>query len=272
MPGMVKNWVLTSGSKSGILVLSEYQLGIAVVTEGSHRSVRILSPMGRDTLARRVSDAIKAYIVNEHLAPGSQLPSERRLSELLAVSRNVVREGLSIMVAEGVITKKPGKGIFLSEIGEPALAQEGEEILEQERARYEAVREARAVVELGAIGLIVGRISDADLEQLEQSVVKLEGKAQSGEMFLREDMQFHLTLLRAARNEFLLQWSPMVEEVMRVWAYQKVSLADAFKTGLRREDAARVAAEHRAILEAIRRRDVQQARALLKQHLMVPGL
>ncbi|NIV40175.1 MAG: GntR family transcriptional regulator, partial [Anaerolineae bacterium] len=53
--------------------------------------------MSRDTLARRVSDAIKAYIVNEHLSPGSKLPSERRLSESLAVSRNVVREGLSIL-------------------------------------------------------------------------------------------------------------------------------------------------------------------------------
>jgi GntR family transcriptional repressor for pyruvate dehydrogenase complex len=128
------------------------------------------------------------------------------------------------------------------------------------------------VVEVGAIGLIVNRISQADLEQLEQSVVQLEEKAKSGELFLREDMQFHLTLLRAARNEFLLQWSPMVEEVMRVWAYQQNSLAGAFRAGLRREDAARVAAEHRAILEAVRRRDANEARTLLKQHLMIPGL
>jgi DNA-binding FadR family transcriptional regulator len=110
------------------------------------------------------------------------------------------------------------------------------------------------------------------LDQLEQSVVNLEDKAKSGEMFLREDLQFHLTLLQAARNEFLLQWSPMVEEVMRVWVYQQNSLAEVFKADLRRQDAARVAAEHRAILEAIRRRDAQEARALLKQHLMVPGL
>ena len=263
---------MTFAFESGILVLTEYQLGIPMLTDRAQRSVRTLGPMSRETLARRVSDAIKAYIVSEHLAPGSQLPSERRLSELLAVSRNVVREGLSILVAEGVITKRPGKGIFLSEVGEPALVQEGAEILEQERVRYEAVREARAVVEVGAIGLIAARINDADLEQLEQSVIKLEEKAKSGEMFLREDLQFHLTLLQAARNEFLLQWSPMVEEVMRVWVYQQNSLAEVFKVDLLRQDAARVAAEHRAILEAIRRRDAQEARALLQQHLMVPGL
>ena len=190
----------------------------------------ILRPVTKDTLARQVSDAIKAYIVSQNLPPGSQLPSERTLKETLAVSRNVVREGLSILVAEGVITKKPGKGIFLSEVGEPALVQEGAEILEQERARYEAVREARAVVEVGAIGLIANRISESDLEQLEQSVVQLEEKAESGELFLREDMQFHLTLLRAARNELLLQWSPMVEEVMRTWSYRADALDGMLET------------------------------------------
>jgi len=228
--------------------------------------------MTKDTLARRVSDVIKAYIVSHNLPPGSQLPSERELKEMLAVSRNVVREGLTILVAEGVITKKPGKGIFLRQTGEMAFTQEGEEILEQQRARYEAIREARAVVEVGAIGLIVSRITDEDLEQLEQSVVNLEQKLAVGEMFIREDMQFHLTLLRAARNDFLLQWSPMVEEVMRVWVYQKDSLASAIKTGSLRDDAARVAAEHRAILQAIRHRDVHEARLLLKKHFLVPGL
>lgn len=232
----------------------------------------ILRPVTKDTLARQVSDAIKAYIVSQNLPPGSQLPSERELKETLAVSRNVVREGLSILVAEGVITKKPGKGIFLRQTGELALTQEGEEILEQERARYEAIREARAVVEVGAVGLIVSRITEQDLEQLEQSVANLERKTASGEMLIREDMQFHLTLLRAARNDFLLQWSPMVEEVMRVWVYQKDSLASAINTGSLRKDSARVAAEHRAILEAIRDRNVREARTLLKQHFLVPGL
>jgi GntR family transcriptional repressor for pyruvate dehydrogenase complex len=238
----------------------------------SQNGIEVLRPMTKDTLALRVADAIKAYIVSENLLPGSQLPSERKLSETLAVSRNVVREGLSILVAEGVITKKPGKGIFLREIRETGLVQMGGEILEQEQARYDAIREARAAVELGAIGLIANRVTERDLEQLEQTVLELERKAEAGEMFFREDMQFHLTLLQSARNDFLLQWSPMVEEVMRAWVYQKDSMASAIKPRLRREDGARVAAEHRAILEAIRRRDVDESRALLKKHFLVLDL
>jgi GntR family transcriptional repressor for pyruvate dehydrogenase complex len=241
------------------------------VEQVSQNSIDILRPMTKDTLALRVCDAIKAHIVSENLAPGSQLPSERRLSETLAVSRNVVREGLSILVAEGMITKRPGKGIFLRDTGNLALAQQGGAILEQEQARYQAIREARAAVEVGAIGLIVSRITENDLEQLEQSVAELERKADLGEMFVSEDMQFHLILLRAARNDFLLQWSPMVEEVMRVWAYELDSLAKAIRPGSPRSDAARVATEHRAILAAIRERDVHKAQTLLKQHFWCPN-
>ncbi len=238
----------------------------------ANNNIEILRPMTKDTLTLRVADAIKAYIVSENLSPGAQLPSERNLSELLAVSRNVVREGLSILVAEGVIVKKPGKGIFVREMAEASLAQMGGEILKQERRRYEAIREARAAVEIGAIGLIVSRVTEGDLEQLEQTVIDLERKASAEETFLREDMQFHLTLLQSARNEFLLQWSPMVEETMRLWMYQKDSLASAVKPRMSQEDGARVAAEHRAILEAIRNRDVEASRTLLKKHFLVSDL
>lgn len=228
--------------------------------------------MTRDSLSLQVCDAIKAYIVSENLEPGSQLPSERQLSEVLAVSRNVVREGLSLLVAEGIITKKAGKGIFLREIDGLAVAGGGHEILAQERARYEAIREARAAVEVGAIGLIVSRITEAELAQLEQTVVDLEHKLEQGESFIKKDLQFHMILLQAARNELLLQWSPMVEEVMRVWVYQRDALGSAIRPRAVREDATRVAAEHRAILEAVRNRDVEQARMLLKKHFLVPNL
>ena len=85
-------------------------------------------------------------------------------------------------------------------------------------------------------------------------------------------MKFHLTLLQSARNEFLLQWSPMVEETMRLWMYQEDSLASAVKPRMSREDGARVAAEHRAILEAIRKRDVEASRILLREHFLVSDL
>ena len=231
-----------------------------------------LRPMSKKTLAHRVSEAIKAYIVSEHLEPGGKLPTERQLAEALGVSRNVVREGLSALVIEGIIVKNPGSGIFLRSIDAESLSRVGKRLLEEEHDRYEGIREARAAVEVGAIGLIVERITEEEIEQLEKIEAAFEQRMQRGESFWNEDMKFHVILLRAARNELLIQWTPFVEEVMRVWAYQTDDMELAFKAPAPDGEGGRVAAEHRAILAAIRSRDAHQARELLRRHFRIEGL
>jgi GntR family transcriptional repressor for pyruvate dehydrogenase complex len=228
----------------------------------------ILQPMSRDSLAVRVADAVKAYIVAESLEPGNQIPSERQLSEAFAVSRNIVREGLSALVAEGIIIKRPGRGVFLRQFDKSTMALDGKRALEEQQERYNAVREARAAVELGAIGLIISRITGTELRQLEDISKALERKVERDEPFFKDDMNFHLTLLRATRNEFLLQWTPLVEEVMRTWSYQEDALRGIIKTYPKAEGR-RVAAEHRAILEAVQARDIDNARMRLKKHLQI---
>jgi len=242
------------------------------VSKTSIRRLQGLRPMGKKTLAHRVSEAIKAFILSEHLEPGSKLPTERQLAEALGVSRNVVREGLSALVIEGIIVKNPGSGIFLRSIDIDSLSQVGERVLNEEKARYEGIREARAAVEVGAIGIIVERITEEELQQLEEIELAFERRMQRGESFWNEDMKFHLTLLRAARNELLLQWTPLVEEVMRVWAYQTDDMELAFKAPAPDGEGGRVAAEHRAILNAIRSRDAHRARELLRTHFRIEGL
>jgi GntR family transcriptional repressor for pyruvate dehydrogenase complex len=247
--------------------------GAHVIPPTPQSKGQVLRPIDKKPLAQRIPDIIKAYVVNRQLKPGGPLPSERQLSEALGVSRNVVREGLSLLVAEGIIEKRHGSGIYLCEIGHERLYRDGERVLEESRAHYDAVREARAAVEIGAIGLIIHRITQDDLEQLEKATAALERKSERGEAFINEDMKFHLTLLRAAHNELILQWSPLVEEVMYAWAYQADLLNQkAASSSLAMNGAKRVAAEHRAILEAVQQRDVQAARRLLTEHFLIPEL
>jgi GntR family transcriptional regulator, transcriptional repressor for pyruvate dehydrogenase complex len=235
-------------------------------------TVPVLQPMSRDSLAQRVANALKAFIVAQNLRPGSQLPSERQLSEAFAVSRNIVREGLSALVAEGIVIKKPGSGAYLREFDRELLGTDGGRVLDEQEARYNAVREARAAVEMGAIGLICNRITDEEIHQLERTVIALERKLERGEPYFKDDLRFHLILLRAARNELLLQWTPMVEEVMRTWSYHSDALAAALRSSAEEVEARRVASEHRAILGAVRRRDVEEARRLLREHLKLQEL
>jgi DNA-binding FadR family transcriptional regulator len=63
----------------------------------------LLKAVSRDTLTRQAADTLKRFILSEDLASGTKLPSERELSEALAVSRNIVREALSGLAAEGSV-------------------------------------------------------------------------------------------------------------------------------------------------------------------------
>ena len=50
------------------------------------------------------------------LKSGQSLPSERRLTEKLGVSRTALREGLKILLARGIIDTRHGKGSFVANL------------------------------------------------------------------------------------------------------------------------------------------------------------
>lgn len=64
-----------------------------------------------EQVARQIAD----YISFEKLKPGTRLPTERKLSELLEVSRSSVREGLCVLEILGYVYSKQGQGTFVSE-------------------------------------------------------------------------------------------------------------------------------------------------------------
>ena len=82
----------------------------------------------RDVLVKRIVDGLHK--------PGELIPSESRLAADFGTSISTIRQALSLLVAEGVLVKKQGKGTlvsdrkvkisFLSWMGE---TRRGEEIL-----------------------------------------------------------------------------------------------------------------------------------------------
>jgi len=75
----------------------------------------MLKPLARDTLTKQATDTLRGFILAEGMKAGDALPSERELSDTLSVSRNIVREALTVLVSEGLIIKKPDSGIFVTD-------------------------------------------------------------------------------------------------------------------------------------------------------------
>jgi GntR family transcriptional repressor for pyruvate dehydrogenase complex len=67
-----------------------------------------LQPVARRSVPDEVFDQILADVVGGDLPPGATLPSERRLAEVLGVSRPAIREALQRMAQVGLVEVRQG--------------------------------------------------------------------------------------------------------------------------------------------------------------------
>jgi len=67
-----------------------------------------LQPVIRRSVPEEVFEQIAADVLSGEMQPGEALPSERRLAEVLGVSRPAVREGLKRLSAAGLVEVRHG--------------------------------------------------------------------------------------------------------------------------------------------------------------------
>lgn len=66
-------------------------------------------------VAQIIYEALKREIERGDYAPGARLPSESEISRAYGVQRDTARRALKKLVDDGLITKRPGKGSFVSD-------------------------------------------------------------------------------------------------------------------------------------------------------------
>jgi GntR family transcriptional repressor for pyruvate dehydrogenase complex len=218
----------------------------------------LLKAVSCDTLTRQAADTLKRFILSEDLASGTKLPSERELSEALAVSRNIVREALSGLAAEGIVVKQAGSGTFVGEFDRNEAQTSLPLTVGQGNPTVKDLREARAALEIGAVGLIVQRITEAEIAGLVIILDMYEQKHREGKSTIKEDIDFHLALLQATKNEVIIEMSPLVVDVFRQAIAEDASAI--------RHNPERIMAEHQRIVAALHARDIMATRLAMHDH------
>ena len=219
----------------------------------------MLEPLSRDTLTKQATETLRRFILTEDLKPDDQLPSERELSESLSVSRNIVREALSVLVAEGLIVKQPGRGIFVTDFDRTKVAPQIALSFDYNGRSPAALSEARAAVELGAISLIVRRITDAEIQQLMAINRSFEENLRLHRSTIKDDIEFHKLLLQSSHNPVLIELIPLLVEYFRLAVFYRPSAIF--------HNPERVVAEHDNIIAALLARDAAAGRQALIDHL-----
>lgn len=202
---------------------------------------------------------IEALIRRGELRPGDRMPPERELAELLGVSRPTVREALRALSILGIVRSRHGSGNYLGSLDEQALHEPLRWLLTLSLPAQDvdAVLEFRTVLESGLARLAAERISDEALARLRDLLKELEA-AKSDEEVLRADMKMHGVIAEEANNPMLL-WMLNAAVELNVAARSRTVRVPGVKGN--------VAVDQRAIVEALEKRDGNEAAEAMWRHL-----
>ncbi|HVZ50852.1 MAG TPA: aminotransferase class I/II-fold pyridoxal phosphate-dependent enzyme [Pseudolabrys sp.] len=75
----------------------------------------LLDRSRRESLTDQLIEQLRDAIRQARIAPGTRLPSSRRLAEQLAVSRNTVIRAYDTLIVDGYVQARPASGIFVAD-------------------------------------------------------------------------------------------------------------------------------------------------------------
>jgi GntR family transcriptional regulator, transcriptional repressor for pyruvate dehydrogenase complex len=210
------------------------------------------SPTTFEETVERLGTAIRLGL----LPPGTRLPSERELADMLSISRSTLRQALTTLVQSGHLVAQRGRagGTFVVE--KPPLGQESEALPLREDAR--AVLDYRVVVETGATVLACERAADEDLNLLDALTEHMGASAATTfEVYRRADVRFHIALAEACHSPRLVAAMTEVQGQMSD-LIQRVAHPDEVLTHSN--------AQHKRLVKLLRRGDTGRAVRLMREH------
>ena len=191
----------------------------------------------------RVADYLRQAILTGEIRPGEWIRQEE-VAERLGSSRLPVREALRLLEAEGLTEHAANRGSRV-----PLLDMHEVEVLYQMRERLEPL----------ALTESLPRLPEEQIVHLEEVQERIEADTGLAE-FLALDREFHLSSYAGCPTERL------VTTISGLWnATQHYRRAFMLLTGPQRRWV--VNAEHRLLLDAIRRRDAVDGERYLSGHI-----
>ena len=199
------------------------------------------------TLWQRVHEHLRQEILENRLAPGSEL-SEVALAQELGVSRGPVREAIGRLASEGLVTIRPRRGAVVTALS----AQE-----------FLSAYQLREALETLAIRLAVPRLAPAEIDALQDLVDEQVRNADEHDVkaFFRANAAFHATFVDACGNAMLQEAINRLLGQMGRYQMRSVALRGSLRRSID---------EHTAILEAVRSGDADEAARLLGEHIQIP--
>jgi DNA-binding FadR family transcriptional regulator len=203
-----------------------------------------------------ITAQLRQAIMEGGYAHGEKLPAERQLASAFGASRTTIRTALDQLEVERLVTRRVGSGTFVN-----FRAQGDTEDIAEQTSPVELI-EVRLGIEPNMVRLAVMNATARDIERLTAVMERMEPAGGDSESFTLWDEEFHQAIADATRNPLM------------VWIYRQINTVRSHRQWNAMKDKvltpARIAeynAQHAALYEAIRTRDVEAAVAIVTNHL-----
>lgn len=213
-------------------------------------------------LTTPIATWLKHEIEQQRLRPGDKLPSEKQLCGQFSVSRSVVREAVSQLKSEGLVSSHQGRGVFVNERGtRQSFRLDPTRLDDEEDLAY--VLELLITIEVAATRLAALRRTPEDLKRIRRALIGMEYAIANDELGDTEDYLFHQSIVDAAQNPHFIALNEYLEQHIR----RLIRKARSNTAQYHQDLVECVQQEHQAIFRAIEAGDPDAAASAAEAHL-----
>lgn len=210
--------------------------------------------------AKAFSAWLQTNLSNGALQVGVKLPPERTLGEQFNISRGTVRRVLAQFLQRGLITQSVGSGTFVSATLAPASAKPGG-VLPPLRTSPAELMEARLLIEPLMPALIVRNATADDFQTMMNCLDQSENATAAAD-FEHWDGELHRSFALATHNSFFIHILELSNRVREEGEWGRLKMKS-----LTPERRNQYCDQHRAIVQALVNRDLEQAKSHMQEHL-----
>lgn len=210
----------------------------------------------KKSLGARTEDELMKYILQEPIKPGQKIPNEFELAEKFGVGRSTIREAVKGLVSRGILEVRRGSGTYVIST---SFLEEDPLGLGKIQDKYELALElfeVRLMIEPEIASIACKNASEADLAHLKRLCDETEELYEGGHNHIKKDIEFHTYIAKCSKNQVVEILLPVIHTAVLTFANVTHRLL--------KEETIRT---HRAITDAILRRDSVGAKCAMIMHL-----
>lgn len=198
-----------------------------------------------ENLDQKAYQTLKAMIVERQLLPGEKIAQEK-LAEDLGISRTPLVNALKLLEQDKLVKSVPRRGFFVRHFNKREMI---------------SIFELREVLEGLAARRAAENIRNKEIEQLKGFFSQFNGTGKIADVkaYAREDRLFHTFLIEIGAKEFL-------KSILETYNLISFSYQWDSSEGLI-QSPDETLYDHRAVIDAISRRDAASAESHMRRHL-----